>query len=141
MREGVAPREVLAWAFLDFANSGYTTVVITAVFNAYFVSVVAGNAAWATFAWTASLAISYAAIIATAPLAGAWADLHAAKKQLLAITTAGCVLGTGALALVGPGELWLGGGSTYDGPTLLENARTVISEPLSQVFSSGARPA
>jgi len=25
----------------DFANSGYTTVVITAIFNAYFVSVVA----------------------------------------------------------------------------------------------------
>ena len=25
----------------DFANSGYTTVVLTAVFNAYFVSVVA----------------------------------------------------------------------------------------------------
>ena len=32
----------------DFANSGYTTVVITAVFNAYFVAVVAGGAPWAT---------------------------------------------------------------------------------------------
>ena len=105
--KSVRPREIFGWAMYDFANSGYTTVVITAVFNAYFVSVVAGNAAWATFAWTASLAISYAAIIATAPLAGAWADLHAAKKRLLAITTAGCVLGTAALALVGPGELWL----------------------------------
>ena len=28
----------------DFANSGYTTVVITAVFNAYFVAHIAGNA-------------------------------------------------------------------------------------------------
>jgi MFS-type transporter involved in bile tolerance (Atg22 family) len=27
----------------DFANSGYTTVVLTAVFNAYFVGVVAGK--------------------------------------------------------------------------------------------------
>jgi UMF1 family MFS transporter len=34
----------------DFANSGYTTVVITAVFNAYFVAGVAGGAPWATFA-------------------------------------------------------------------------------------------
>ena len=50
--EDVRPREVLAWAMYDFANSGYTTVVITAVFNAYFVAVVAGNAPWATFAWT-----------------------------------------------------------------------------------------
>ena len=28
----------------DFANSGYTTVVLTAVFNAYFVAAVAGGA-------------------------------------------------------------------------------------------------
>ena len=66
-------REVWAWSMYDFANSGYTTVVITAVFSAYFVSVVAGNAPWATFAWTAALSISYAAILVTGPLVGAWA--------------------------------------------------------------------
>jgi UMF1 family MFS transporter len=89
----------------DFANSGYTTVVITAIFNAYFVSVVAGKAPWATFAWTAALAVSYALILLTAPLLGAWADAHGAKKRLLAFTTAGCVLGTAGLALAGPGGL------------------------------------
>ncbi|MCC6474355.1 MAG: MFS transporter [Burkholderiales bacterium] len=91
----------------DFANSGYTTVVITAIFNAYFVAVVAGNAPWATFAWTAALALSYAAIVLSAPLAGALADIHAAKKRLLAATTLGCVAATAALAAVGPGELAL----------------------------------
>lgn len=104
---GVKRREVWAWAMYDFANSGYTTVVITAVFNAYFVAVVAGNAPWATFAWTASLAVSYALIMVAAPLLGAYADLHAAKKKLLMVTTVGCVAGTAALALVGPGQLWL----------------------------------
>ncbi len=49
-------REWWAWAMYDFANSGYTTVVITAIFNAYFVSVVAANANWATLAWTLTLA-------------------------------------------------------------------------------------
>jgi UMF1 family MFS transporter len=91
----------------DFANSGYTTVVITAVFNAYFVAEVAQNAPWATFAWTCALAASYAAIIVTAPAIGAHADAHAAKKRLLAATTAGCIVFTAALALVGPGDLWL----------------------------------
>ncbi len=100
--------EVWAWAMYDFANSGYTTVVITAVFNAYFVGVVADNAAWATFAWTAALAASYAAIMLTAPIVGAYADLRAAKKRLLAISTVGCVLATAALAAVGPGDLVLG---------------------------------
>jgi UMF1 family MFS transporter len=107
LADDVRPREVWAWAMFDFANSGYTTVVITAVFNAYFVGVVAAGAVWGTFAWTAALSFSSAAIILTAPIIGAYADAHAAKKRLLAVTTAGCILGTGALALVGPGDLSL----------------------------------
>ncbi|MEY5098114.1 MAG: hypothetical protein RJA36_833 [Pseudomonadota bacterium] len=105
LKPGVRPREAWAWAMYDFANSGYTTVVITAVFNAYFVSVVAGGAPWATFAWTAALALSYALILLSAPLLGAWADTHAGKKRALAWSTAGCVLGTAALALAGPGGI------------------------------------
>jgi len=92
----------------DFANSGYSTVVITAVFSAYFVAVVAGGAPWATFAWTAALAVSYALIVLTAPVIGAYADAHAAKKRLLLFTTLGCVVFTAGLALVGTGDLALG---------------------------------
>src|SRR5262245_9592747 len=103
----VRPAEVLAWAMFDFANSGYTTVVITAVFNAFFVAVIAGNAPWATFAWTAALSVSYALILITAPALGAYADLRAAKKRLLLLTTAGCVIATAMLALTGPGTLAL----------------------------------
>ena len=101
---GVRPREVVAWAMYDFANSGYTTVVITAVFNAYFVAVVAGDAPWATLAWTATLAVSYAAVMITGPVIGAYADQRAAKKRLLVATTLGCVAFTAALALVGAGR-------------------------------------
>jgi UMF1 family MFS transporter len=100
-------REVWAWSMYDFANSAYTTVVITAVFGAYFVGAVAGNAPWATFAWTAALSVSYAAILVTGPVIGAWADAHAAKKKLLLLTTIGCVAFTALLALVGPGAVAL----------------------------------
>jgi MFS transporter, UMF1 family len=100
-------REVWAWSMYDFANSAYTTVVITAVFSAYFVSGIAGNAPWATFAWTAALSISYAAILFTGPLIGAWADAHAAKKPLLLATTLGCVLFTVLLYYAGPGAVVL----------------------------------
>jgi UMF1 family MFS transporter len=98
-------REVWAWSMYDFANSGYTTVVITAVFGAFFVSVVAENQPWATFAWTAALSLSYAAILVTGPLVGAWADAHAAKKRVLLVSTAGCVLFTALLFYVGPGQV------------------------------------
>ena len=105
LNPGVARREVTAWALYDFANSGYTTVVLTAVFNAYFVSVVAGNAPWATFAWTVALSISYALVMVAGPIFGAWADGHGAKKRVLAISTAVCIAGTVALAWAGPGAV------------------------------------
>ena len=103
----VTRREVWAWAMYDFANSGYTTVVITAIFNAYFVAVIAGNAPWATFAWTLALAASYALIMFLAPVIGAYADAYAAKKKILALTTTGCVIFTALLFFAGPGNLWL----------------------------------
>ena len=105
---GVRRREVWAWAMYDFANSGYTTVVITAVFSAYFVAEVAAGAPWATLAWTAALAVSYALIMLTAPVIGAYADARAAKKRLLAATTLGCVVFTAGLALVGRGDVATG---------------------------------
>ena len=100
-------REVWAWSMYDFANSGYTTVVITAVFNAYFVGAVAGGAPWATFAWTAALSVSYLAVLLTAPFVGAWADAHAAKKRLLLAATVGCVAFTALLYFAAPGSVAL----------------------------------
>lgn len=111
LRPGVRKREVLGWAMYDFANSGYTTVVITAVFAAYFVGGIAGSAPWATFAWTLALSVSYALVMLTMPAIGAWADRHAAKKRALVLTTAACVVSTAALALTpafsGPGAVAL----------------------------------
>ena len=107
LNEGVRKREVFGWAMYDFANSGYTTVVLTAVFNAYFVGVIAGNASWATLAWTSALALSSAVVMLSMPSLGALADLRAAKKRMLAISTLGCVVATALLAFTGPGDLWL----------------------------------
>ena len=92
----------------DFANSGYTTVVITAIFNAFFVSVIAGGADWATLLWTTVVAISYVIVMIVGPVLGAWADRRAAKKRVLALATVGCVLTTLALAPVAAqGDAWL----------------------------------
>ena len=94
---GVSRREVWAWSAFDFANSGYTTVVLTAVFNAYFVSVVAADAPWATFLWTLIIAVSNAVGIFVMPVVGAIADASAQKKRWLFGATAICILGTAGL--------------------------------------------
>ena len=99
LNPGVRKREVFGWAMYDFANSGYTTVVITAVFAAYFVGGIAKGAPWAAFAWTAALSASYAVVMLSMPAIGAWADRRATKKRVLAVATLGCVIATAALAL------------------------------------------
>ena len=106
----VTKRELWSWAMYDFANSGYTTVVITAIFNAFFVSVIAGGADWATLLWTTIIAISYVIVMIIGPVLGEWADRRAAKKKVLAMATVGCVLTTLALAPIaaqGNALLWL----------------------------------
>lgn len=82
-------------------------MIITAVFNAYFVGVIAGNRPSATFLWTLALAVSYLIVLLSAPVLGAIADYSGAKKRFLVWTTSLCVVATAALALAGPGDLWL----------------------------------
>ncbi len=105
LNPGVRRRELLGWAMYDFANSGYTTVVMTAVFNAYFVSVVAQGQPWATLAWTLVLAVSNALVMLVLPVLGAYADIRAAKKRCLAWATGVCVLFTLMMAGAGQGDL------------------------------------
>ena len=129
LNDGVRKREVFGWAMYDFANSGYTTVVMTAVFNAYFVGVIAGNASWATLAWTSALAVSSLIVMFTMPSLGALADLRGSKKRMLALTTAGCVLTTAVLALAGPGDVWLAAGAI-----VLSNVFYSYGESLNAAF-------
>ncbi|UCH54356.1 MAG: MFS transporter [Pseudomonadota bacterium] len=93
----------------DFANSGYTTVVLTAVFSAYFVGVVAGkgddgNGA-GTLLWTIAMGITNLIILVSAPVIGAIADAGAHKKHFLLFSTLGCIVFTAALASVGRGDV------------------------------------
>ena len=93
----------------DFANSGYTTVVLTAIYSAYFVGVVArANGAdngTATLLWTLAMGVTNFLVLASAPVVGAIADHRAWKKRFLLITTIGCVGFTAALGLVAPGNI------------------------------------
>lgn len=107
LQPGVKRREVFGWALYDFANSGYTTVVLTAVFSAYFVSGVVGDATLGTLWWTLTLSVSHLLVMLTIPFMGAWADQHHARRRLLWLTTVGCVVSTAALSLAGPGTVVL----------------------------------
>jgi MFS transporter, UMF1 family len=129
LNPGVAKREVFGWAMYDFANSGYTTVVLTAVFNVYFIGVVAQAASWGTLAWTLALSASNLLVLLLMPAMGAWADARAAKRRLLMLATAGCVATTAALALTGPNTLVLAVGAI-----VLSNFFYSVGESITAAF-------
>lgn len=106
------PRELLAWALYDFANSGYTTVVLTTIFSGYFVTMIAGSvegisSGLATLLWALTIGTANLVVLISSPVVGAMADHRAIKKRFLFITTVGCVACTSLLALVAPGEIAL----------------------------------
>lgn len=105
-------REIWAWAFFDFANSGYTTVVLTTIYSAYFVAVVAAqlDAATpgsATLLWTFSIAAANLIVLIGGPVIGAIADVRASKKPFLFCSALLCVVSTALLAFAGAEHLYL----------------------------------
>ncbi len=121
----------------DFANSGYTTVVLTAVFNAYFVGVVAGGLGTgdATALWTTVVAVGNGIVLLTAPFVGAVADHRASKKPFLVVATILCVATTALLALAGPGEIVLAAALVIVSLVMFATGENLISAFLPELAS------
>jgi UMF1 family MFS transporter len=102
-------REVLGWAMFDFANQAFTLVILTTMYQLYFVNhVVVGDEARGRTLWGTSNIIAQLIILVISPIIGALADFSGAKKKLLFITYLGCVTMTASLGLVTPGAVALG---------------------------------
>jgi len=105
------PREIWAWCLYDFANSSFTTLIVTVAYSVYFVQVVAGGlsgegAAERAWFWGYSASMLVAAVLA--PLLGAVADVRAIKRTFLISSSLICVLFTALLTFVGAGDIWKG---------------------------------
>lgn len=102
----VRRREIFGWAMFDFANSSYTTVILTVAFGVFFSKLVAppgqGDALWGS-----AIALSNLIVMVASILVGAVADGAAKKKVFLFVTYLGCVVGTASLGLIGPGQVTL----------------------------------
>jgi UMF1 family MFS transporter len=104
-------REIFGWAMFDFANSSYTTVIVTVVFSVIFPRLVVGDGPdfrMGNLLWSVALSVSYGLVVLTAPLLGAIIDFRAAKKRFLFGSYLLTVVSTALLYVVGPGEAALG---------------------------------
>lgn len=105
--ERAPAREIFGWAMFDFANSSYTTVIITVVYATVFPKLVVGDERLGNLLWSATLSASYALVVLTAPLFGAIMDFSAAKKRFLMTSWLLTVVATALLGLAGPGQVAL----------------------------------
>jgi UMF1 family MFS transporter len=109
--ESVAPeksselrsRSVLSWAFFDFGSSAFNTLMVTFVFNYYFVHVLVGDEQHGTVLWTRAINISAVIVALIGPVLGAVADYSAKKKLFLVLFSLQAILFTVLLFFVGPG--------------------------------------
>ncbi|KQC08295.1 MAG: ABC transporter permease [Smithella sp. SDB] len=101
-------RELFGWAMFDFANSSYTTVIITVVFCIIFPRIIVGDGPeyrLGNFLWSTALSISYLVVLLTAPLFGAIMDYTGSKKKFLFGSYILTVIATASLYFVGPGNI------------------------------------
>ena len=104
-------KELFGWAMFDFANSSYTTVIITVVFCIIFPKIIVGDGPeyrLGNLLWSSAISISYLLVLLTAPLFGAIMDYTGSKKKFLFGSCLLTVLATAALYFVQPGGIILG---------------------------------
>jgi MFS transporter, UMF1 family len=97
-----APRALVAWAFYDWANSAFPTVIQTFLFSAYFTTAVAVDETSGTALWGNATSLAAIAIALASPVLGAIADQGGRLKPWLATLTLAAALATAALWFVRP---------------------------------------
>ena len=90
-------KKIIPWALYDFANSSYTTIVITTIFSIYFVRNIASNFTNPTFTWTLIISSSYLFVCLISPFIGRLSDTVVQKKKLLFLATVSCSICTALL--------------------------------------------
>lgn len=93
----------------DFANSAFTTIIVTVVYSAYFMNVVVmGDSAMGEMLWGRAVGISMTLVALSAPIMGAIADYSRSKKKFLFINTYLAILFTALLYFVREGQVLRG---------------------------------
>ncbi|MEK6840200.1 MAG: MFS transporter, partial [Nanoarchaeota archaeon] len=101
-------KEVLSYAFYDFANSSYALLILTFTYGLYFKSVVLQDALNADLMWGIATAVPVFIAALLSPFLGALADHIQHKKLFLVISTLVTVILTVLLATVDEGEVAYG---------------------------------
>ena len=102
-------KSTLGWMFYDFANSAFTTVIVSVVYNSYFQKVVVNGAeGYAQRLWGLAVGLSMTLVAVTAPFLGAVADFSRSKKKMLFFFAWTTAAATSLLYFVRAGDVLAG---------------------------------
>ena len=100
---GTDRRATWSWALYDFANSAFTTLVVTFIYAAFFTKLMATDEITGTALWSRGVTVTAVMVAGLSPFLGALADRGGYRKRFLAASTIVCVLATVALYFPEPG--------------------------------------
>ena len=100
-------KERWAWYLYDFGNSAYASVVLLAVYSAYFQGTVVGGREGSRL-WGIAVGVAMLVVAVTAPILGTIADYSGAKKRFLFFYTVVACVFTSLLFFAEPGRVFIG---------------------------------
>ena len=103
----IEKRSKWSWYFYDFGNSAYASIILLAVYSAFFKNVVVGGAE-GTRLWAVAVGVASATVAVLSPILGTIADFTKYKKQFLIFFTLLSIVFTGHLFFVRAGNVFNG---------------------------------
>ncbi len=99
-------RAVVSWCFYDFANSPFTTLVVTFIYASYFTQAIAADTISGTLAWSRAVTVTALVVALLSPILGVVADRGGYRKFFLLLWTVACIVFTALLYLPLPGQVF-----------------------------------
>jgi UMF1 family MFS transporter len=98
-------KPVIAFCLFDFANSAFTTIIITFVFATYFANGIAADPNTGGAQWSFAMAAAGLVIAVLSPIFGAIADQSGRRKPWILVLSIICVAATAMLWYARPGDV------------------------------------
>jgi len=98
-------KALFGWAMYDFANSAFTTLVVTFIYATYFTKSIAPDEITGTVLWSRAITICGLTVALVSPFIGAMADQRGHRKRYLLFFTMTAVFCSAMLYRILPGQV------------------------------------
>ena len=99
-------KTIWAWSLYDFANSAFTTLIVTFVYATFFAKGIAPDETTGTNLWSTGITLSAIIVALLSPFLGALADKGGYRKRFLGIATMVCIAASVALFFPQKGDVY-----------------------------------